>query len=75
MRQSDPNQYPPGLDAEKVREVISHYDGQSDDDAAAEDDAAFSEQDGQTMIAVPRDLVPKVLDLIEQRESDLRRAS
>jgi hypothetical protein len=36
MRSKDPNKYPPGLNAQRVREIIDHYDNQTDEEAAAE---------------------------------------
>lgn len=34
------NQFPPGWDEARVREVIEHYEHQSEDEAVAEDEAA-----------------------------------
>ena len=56
---TDPNMYPPGLDAEKVRKILDHYENQSDEDAAAEIEAAYDEV--ATIIEVPNELVPKEL--------------
>lgn len=39
MKKKDPNKYPPGLNAQKVREIIDHYDNQTEDEALAEDEA------------------------------------
>lgn len=38
-----PNQsnYPPGWDEARVQQVLAHYEGQNEDEAVAEDDAAF----------------------------------
>ena len=38
MRQAS---YPAGWDEERVRRVLEHYDAQSDDEAVAEDEAAY----------------------------------
>jgi hypothetical protein len=35
-------QFPPGWDEESVRDLINHYDGQSEDDQAAEIEAALA---------------------------------
>ena len=43
MRSMKKNQFPPGWDEEKVRSVLEHYENQSEDEAVAEDEAAFSE--------------------------------
>ena len=65
------NEYPPGLDAERVREIIEHYESQTDEDLAAEieaaagDDAAFA-PDGHTAMVVPNYLVPAVRALVAE---------
>jgi len=58
---------PPGWDEERIRKVIAHYENQTEDEAVSEDEAAYA-TDGQTMIAVPTDLVPRVLNLIEREQ-------
>ncbi len=60
MKQS---KYPPGWDEERVKRVLAHYEAQSEEEAVAEDEAAF-EAAGQTVIEVPIELVPKVRELI-----------
>lgn len=62
------NNYPKGWDAKKVRELAEFYENQSDEDAAAEDDAAYSKP-GITMMGVPVELVPAVQKLIARRAS------
>ncbi len=59
--------YPPGWDEQRVREVLEHYENQSDDEAVAEDEAAW-ETISETTIRVPTDLVPAVRDLIRKRQ-------
>lgn len=39
-----------------MRDVLDHYEGQSEDEAVAEDEAAFAEP---TTMAVPPPLVPE----------------
>jgi hypothetical protein len=48
---------PPGWDQERVRRVLEHYEEQSDDEALAEDEAAF-ESTTHTVMGVPVELVP-----------------
>ena len=60
------NRFPPGWDAERVRRVLELYESQSDEQAVAEDEAAY-EMVESTMIGVPVDLVPAVRDLIAKR--------
>jgi len=59
----DPNRYPKGWDRQRVGAVISHYENQSEDEAVAEDQAAFRSTNS-TMIQVPAALVSKVEKLI-----------
>jgi len=55
--------FPPGWDEKRVQRVLEHYESQSEEEALAEDEAAY-EDDGQTIIEVPTDLVPKIRELI-----------
>jgi hypothetical protein len=60
MKQST---YPPGWDEERVRRVLAHYEQQTEEEAVAEDEAAF-EDAMQTVMEVPRELVPAIRELI-----------
>ena len=60
--------FPKGWNAERVRKLLEHYETQSDDEAVAEDEAAF-ESITHTSMEVPTDLVPKVRELIAKRHS------
>jgi type II secretory pathway component PulC len=60
--------YPKGWDEERVRQVLQHYENQSEEEAVAEDQAAL-EQPTQTMIEVPRELVPAIRELIAKHEN------
>ncbi len=60
--------YPPGWDEERVRRVLEHYESQSDEEAVAEDEAAF-EATPHTTMEVPVDLVPVVRELIAKRKT------
>ncbi len=64
----DPNRYPKGWDAKRVQAVIDHYENQTDDEAIAEDEAAYRSC-AVTMMAIPVELVPKVSKLIARRAS------
>ena len=55
----DPNRYPKGWTGKKVREIISHYENQSDADAIAEAEAAYRKRTS-TLIEVPIKLLPQV---------------
>lgn len=60
------NKFPKGWSARKVKDLIHHYERQSEAEAAAEDDAAY-ESTRTTMMAVPVELVPQVEKLIAKR--------
>jgi hypothetical protein len=60
--------YPDGWDAERVRRVLEHYEAQSDEEAVAEDEAAF-ETTTHTAMEVPVDPVPVVRELIAKRRA------
>jgi hypothetical protein len=61
------SRFPPGWDEERVQRVLAHYETQSEDEALAEDEAAF-ETPGQTVMGVPSELVPVVRELIAKRQ-------
>jgi hypothetical protein len=60
--------FPPGWDEERVRRVLDHYENQSDEEAVAEDEAAF-ESPTHTAMEVPVDLVPKIREMIARRKT------
>jgi len=57
--------FPPGWDEERVRRVLSHYEKQTDEEAVAEDEAAFKGK-GRTVIEVPVELIPVIREIIAQ---------
>ena len=61
-------QFPPGWDEERVRQVLAHYEGQTEEEAVAEDEAAFQGK-GESIMEVPHELVPVVRELIAKYES------
>ena len=60
------NRFPVGWNEARVRRVLEHYEQQTEDEAVAEDEAAFRLRD-QTVMVVPRLLVPAITRLIERR--------
>ena len=56
-------QFPPGWDEERVGRVIAHYEYQSEEEAVAEDEAAY-EDPKQTAMEIPNELVPAVRELL-----------
>src|SRR4051794_19616174 len=65
------NKYPRGWNAAWIRKVIEYYDSQTEDEEAAEIEAALA---GTTM-EVPKALVPVVRDLIATRKFTSARRS
>jgi len=57
--------FPSGWDEARVRGALDHYERQSEDQAIAEDEAAY-ESTTHTMMDVPVELVPQVRTLIAQ---------
>jgi hypothetical protein len=60
--------YPAGRDEARVKQVLAHYEQQSDDEAVAEDEAAY-ESTTHTTMEVPVDLVPAVRELLAKRRT------
>ena len=67
------NRFPPGWDEARVRDVLEHYQSQTEDEAVAEDEAAF-ENTSHTVMVVPNDLVPAVRAILSG-DSDSAAAS
>ena len=60
------NKFPEGWDEGRVQPVLAHYREQTDDEALAEDEAGI--ESAETVMNVPRDLVPKVRELIAKHQ-------
>lgn len=65
MKQS---KFPPGWDEARVRRVLEYYAEQTEEEAVAEDEAV-SDDDAQTLMRVPKELVPAVRELIARHHS------
>ena len=63
-----PNKFPPGWDEERVRNVLDHCGTQTEEEAVAEDEAAF-EDTTQTVMEIPNELVPAVRDLLSKHQA------
>lgn len=64
------NRFPEGWDEKRAQALISHYEHQTEDEAVAEDEAAFGEEES-TMMEIPRKLVAQVRELIAQHKKKL----
>jgi len=60
--------FPPGWDEERIRQVLAHYENQTEDEQFAEIEAAHEAAD-VTMMAVPTELVPEVRALLARKQS------
>jgi hypothetical protein len=65
MKQS---RYPEGWDEARVKRVLEHHESQTQEEAVAEDEAAY-ESTTHTAMEVPVDLVPKVRELSAKRRA------
>jgi hypothetical protein len=61
--------FPVGWDEARVRGVLAHYESQSEEEAVAEDEAA-TESRADTVMTVPKPLVPAVRELIAKHERE-----
>ena len=63
------NQFPPGWDEQRVREVLEYYENQTDEEAVAEDEAALSRR------AIPKDQFwfhhPEMQKRVREGEADI----
>jgi hypothetical protein len=59
------SRFPAGWDAERVQRLIDYYEGLSEDEEVAEDEAGIAaERQGQAIIAVPDALLPEIRRLL-----------
>jgi hypothetical protein len=67
------NKYPKGWNEKSIKGLIKRYEEQTEEEEAAEDEAAFNDPE-QTVVLVPKALLPKVHKLLSAYSSR-RRAS
>ena len=60
------NKFPEGWDEDRVQRLLAHYAEQGEAEAVAEDEAALAPS--ETVMNVPRELVPKVRELIAKHQ-------
>ena len=60
------SKFPRGWDEKRVKRVLEHYETQSEDEAVAEDEAAY-EDTNQTFMEIPNELIPLVRELIAKK--------
>ncbi len=71
MKQS---KFPRGWDSERVHRVLAHYEQQTEEEAVAEDEASLEDRT-QTLMEVPKELVPAIRELIAKRRARPGRTS
>jgi hypothetical protein len=62
------DRFPPGWNEERVQKILKHYEEQTEEEAVAEDEAAF-EDPSQTVMEVPNELVSEIRELIAKHEA------
>ena len=62
------NAFPKGWDEDRVRQVLGHYESQSEDEQFAEIEAAFEQEDTVTM-NIPASLLQEVRALVARSTS------
>jgi hypothetical protein len=60
MQQS---KFPSDWDEQRVQRVLAHYEEQTEEEAVAEDEAAFQDE-SQVVMEIPLELVPAVRELL-----------
>ena len=60
--------FPPGWNEKRVKEVIAHYENQTEDEESAEIEAALKAEN-TTLMDIPTELVPKVRALLAAKRS------
>jgi hypothetical protein len=65
MKQS---KFPEGWDEARIKRVMGFYEAQTEEESAAEDEAGVEPSD--TVMSVPRELVPQIRELIAKRRKD-----
>ena len=62
------HRFPPGWDEKRVRDLLAHYESQTEDEEFAEIEAA-QQTEKITMVAVPNELVSQVQELIARNHA------
>jgi len=66
IKMTSQSKFPTGWDEKRVKRVLQHYESQSEDEAVAEDEAAY-EDTNQTFMEIPNELIPVVRELIAKK--------
>jgi len=63
------SKFPAGWNEGRVQRVLAHYEEQTEEEALAEDEAAFEDQT-QIFMEIPKELVPVVRELIAKHREN-----
>ena len=64
------SRFPAGWDAGRVKRLIDFYEGLSEDEQVAEDEAGIADQrQGQAVITVPEELLPEIRRLLAAHQA------
>lgn len=61
------NKFPLEFDQGKVEAIIKHYENQTEEEAVAEDESIVADNE-QTMMQIPKNLIPQVRELIAKNK-------
>lgn len=62
------SRFPKGWDEKRVKRILAHYEKQTEEEALAEDEAAYEDKT-QTIIEIPVQLVSTVRALIAKHQA------
>ena len=57
------SEFPTGWDEKRIKKVLAHYESQTEEEAAAEDELAWKDRSA-TFIEVPTKLLPRIRELL-----------
>ncbi|MEM8963509.1 MAG: hypothetical protein AAGD38_18645 [Acidobacteriota bacterium] len=63
------DQFPPGWNGQRVREVLDYYESQTDEEAVTEHEQALSSPE-HTLMEIPVELLPVVRQLIAEHQRE-----
>ncbi len=66
-RRNEKSRFPKGWDEKRVKRVLAHYEKQTEEEALAEDEAAYEDK-SQAIIEIPVQLVSTVRELIAKHQ-------
>ena len=64
--------FPPGWDEGRVRQVLTHYETQTEDEAVVEDERSFEDRGRRTVVEIPVESMPVIRKVIAQYEARVR---